>query len=133
MEGERLTLGALLAQAEAAVPRIAPAEAAARARAGALVVDVREAPELEAGMVAGALHVPRGMIEFCADPASDFYLPAFRFERPVILYCGIGERSALAGFTLRAMGYAETYNLVSFDAWLRAGLPVAPPPDPAQP
>lgn len=123
-----LTLRALLDAAEAVVPRVAPRDAAALAAEGALVVDVREASELEAGMVAGALHVPRGMVEFCADPASPFYLDAFRRDRTVILYCGIGERSALAGKTLLDMGYARALNLVSFDAWLLAGLPVSPPP-----
>jgi rhodanese-related sulfurtransferase len=124
----RLTLAALLAEAEAAVPRVDPSDAAALRAEGALVVDLRETPELEAGIVAGALHVPRGMIEFCADPASDFYLPEFRFDRPVVLYCGLGERSALAGKTLLDMGYARVFNLASFDAWLLAGLPVVRPP-----
>jgi rhodanese-related sulfurtransferase len=125
----RRTLAEMLAEAEAVVPRLAPADAAAWVEAkGALVVDVREAPELETGMIAGALHVPRGMLEFCADPASDHHEPAFRFERPVLLYCGIGDRSALAGLALRAMGYRDVANLDSFDGWLRAGLPVAPPP-----
>jgi rhodanese-related sulfurtransferase len=121
-----LTLRAMLAEAEARLTRITPEEAARRQAAGGLIVDVREAPELEAGMIAGALHVPRGMLEFCADPASDFYLPDFRFERPTVVYCGIGERSALAGLTLLQMGYRDVANLPSFDAWLFAGLPVAP-------
>ncbi|CAN5751085.1 rhodanese-like domain-containing protein [soil metagenome] len=101
--------------------------------AGALLVDVREAPELEAGMAAGALHVPRGMLEFCADPASDFHLPDFRPDRAVVLYCGLGERSALAAATLLDMGYGEAVNLGSFEDWLRAGLPIAGPPrDPGE-
>lgn len=121
-----LTLRAMLAEAAARLPRITPQEAARRQAEGGLIVDVREAPELEAGMIAGALHVPRGMLEFCADPASDFHLPDFRFERPVVVYCGIGERSALAGLTLIEMGYRDVANLPSFDSWLLAGLPVAP-------
>jgi rhodanese-related sulfurtransferase len=125
----RRTLADLLAEAEAVVPRLDPVEAAAWIEAtGALVVDVREAPELEGGMIAGAVHVSRGMLEFCADPASDFHLPAFRFDRAVLLYCGIGERSALAGRTLREMGYPRVASLDSFDGWLRARLPVASPP-----
>ncbi len=117
----------MVAEAEALVPRISPAEATALQMAGALVVDVREAPEIEAGMIPGALHVPRGMLEFCADPESDFHLPAFRFDRPVVLYCGIGERSALAGRTLLEMGYTRVLNLPSFDEWVLEGRPVAAP------
>ena len=125
----RRTLAAMLAEAETVVPRLRAAEAAAWIDANAaLVVDVREAPELEAGMIAGALHVPRGMLEFCADPASDYHLPAFRVDRAVLVYCGIGDRSALAGRTLREMGYPRVANLDSFDGWVRAGLPIAPPP-----
>jgi rhodanese-related sulfurtransferase len=120
----------MLEEAEAAVARLSAAEAAAWRARGALLVDVREAPELEAGMIAGALHVPRGMLEFCADPDSDFFLDAFRRDRPVVVYCGAGERSALAGKTLLDMGYARVGNLPSFDDWLRAGLPISPPPDP---
>jgi rhodanese-related sulfurtransferase len=123
------TLAAMLAEAAAAVPRLAPADAAAWiAETGALVVDVREAPELESGMIAGAIHVPRGMLEFCADPRCDFHLPAFRFDRAMLLYCGIGERSALAARTLLEMGYSRVANLDGFDGWLRAGLPVVAPP-----
>jgi rhodanese-related sulfurtransferase len=124
----RRTLAEMLADAEAVVPRLAPRAAADWIEErGALVVDVRETPELDTGMIAGALHIPRGMLEFCADPASDYHEPALRFERPLLLYCGIGDRSALAGLTLRAMGYREVANLDSFEGWLRAGLPVVAP------
>jgi rhodanese-related sulfurtransferase len=122
------TLHAMLKEAEAAVPRLAPHEAASWQAAGGLVVDVREARELAGGMVAGALHVPRGMLEFCADPDSAFYLDPFRRDRPVVVYCGIGERSALAAKTLLDMGYHRVANLPSFDDWVLAGLPVMPPP-----
>ena len=65
------TLKDMMAAANAAVPKVTPEEARALMARGALVVDVRDAPEVEkTGKVAGALHVSRGMLEFRADPAS---------------------------------------------------------------
>ena len=88
----------MLAAANAAVPRIGREEAAALMADGkALVVDVRDAPELQAGgKVAGAKHVSRGMLEFRADPDSPYHDPDFARDRTVILYCASGGRSALA-------------------------------------
>ncbi|AMM26323.1 rhodanese-like domain-containing protein [Variovorax sp. PAMC 28711] len=113
----------LLAAAEAAVPRISP-EAARRqvAEHDALIVDVREADELaERGKVEGAVHVPRGLLEFRADPDSPLHDPEFRRDRTVILYCAVGGRSALAGMALQAMGYSSVFNLGSFPDWVDSG------------
>src|SRR3546814_9091152 len=89
----------LLAAANAEVPKIDREEAERRIRDGsALVVDVRDAPEVEAsGKVAGAIHVSRGMLEFRADPESPYHDDAFSKDKAVILYCASGGRSALAG------------------------------------
>ena len=96
----------MLAAANAAVPRIGREEAAALIAGGkALVVDVRDAPELQAGgKVAGAVNVSRGMLEFRADPASPYHDAAFDPARTIILYCASGGRSALAGKTLQGHG-----------------------------
>jgi rhodanese-related sulfurtransferase len=97
----------------------------------ALVVDVRDAPEVEqTGKVAGALHVSRGMLEFRADPASPFHDKAFDPGRPVILYCASGGRSALAGKALADLGYARVYNLGAFKDWAEAGGAIDHPIDP---
>src|SRR5574341_292144 len=79
----------LLAAANSAVPRISPEEARTLAANGkALIVDVRDAPELAAGgKVPGAVHVSRGMLEFRADPESPYHNPEFARDRTVILYC----------------------------------------------
>ena len=113
----------VLAAANAAVPRIGREEAAALMADGkALVVDVRDAPELQAGgKVAGAKHVSRGMLEFRADPDSPYHDPDFDRDRTVILYCASGGRSALAGKALQELGYQDVRNLGAFKDWAEGG------------
>jgi rhodanese-related sulfurtransferase len=113
----------LLAAANAAVPRIDRDEAAAMIAGGkALVVDVRDGPELQAGgKVAGAKHVSRGMLEFRADPESPYHDPDFDRDRTVILYCASGGRSALAGKALKDLGYRDVRNLGAFKDWAEGG------------
>ena len=117
-----------LAAANAAVPRISQADAARLIADGkALVVDVRDAPELAAaGKVKGAVHVSRGMLEFRADPESPYHDPAFDRDRTVILYCASGGRSALAGQALQELGYRDVRNLGAFKEWVEAGGAVEP-------
>ena len=109
--------------ANAAVPRIASAEAQAMmAKGNTLMVDVRDAPELEkSGKIAGALHVSRGMLEFRADPDSPYYDKHFERDKTLILYCGSGGRAALAGKMLKDMGYERVYNLGAFNDWAEGG------------
>ncbi len=122
----------LLAAADAAVPRISPAQAQAMAASGAaLVVDVRDAPEVEkSGKAAGAMHVSRGMLEFRADPDSPYHDKNFRKDRPIILYCASGGRSALSGKLLKDLGYAEVYNLGAFKDWVDNGGAIDKPIEP---
>ena len=122
----------LLEAAHAAVPRITPAEAQRMIATGrAIVVDVRDAPEVEkSGKVAGALHVSRGMLEFRADPDSPYHDKHFSRERPVILYCASGGRAALSGKALKDMGYAEVYNLGGFNDWVSNGGEIDRPIEP---
>ncbi len=118
----------LLAAANAAVPRIAPA--AARdlvAKGGALLVDVRDGTEVaKSGKLQGAVTVSRGLLEFRADPESPAHDAAFRRDRPVILYCASGGRSALAGKTLHDMGFTQVHNLGGFKEAVEAGLQTEP-------
>lgn len=122
----------LMAAANAVVPRITPAEAQRMiASGGAIVVDVRDAPEVEkSGKVAGALHVSRGMLEFRADPDSPYHDKHFSRDRPVIVYCASGGRSALSGKALKDLGYTEVYNLGSFNDWVSNGGDVDKPIEP---
>ena len=117
------TVQAMLAEAEAAVPRISPEEAKGLlGRSDVLFLDVREPPEVAAsGKVRGAVAVPRGLVEFRADPASPMHDPAFDRAKTVVTYCASGGRAALVGKTLKDMGYANVRNLGGFKGWLDAG------------
>ena len=98
--------------------------------ADALVVDVRDAPEVEkTGKIAGAHHVSRGMLEFRADAATPYHDPEFRKDRHILLYCASGGRSALSGKVLQEMGYQRVYNLGAFKDWAEAGGEVEGPLD----
>ena len=114
--------------ANAAVPRISADEARSLvAERDALLLDVRDPAEVAAsGKLAGAVNVPRGMLEFRADPDSPAHLADFRKDRPVVVYCASGGRSALAGQTLQAMGYGEVRNLGGFKDASAAGYEVEP-------
>ncbi len=114
---------AMLAAANAAVPRVTPQEAQALLAGGnVLVVDVRDAPEVAAsGRIAGALNVSRGMLEFRADPESPYHDKTFAKDKTVLLYCASGGRSALAGKALIELGYADVRNLGAFKDWAEAG------------
>lgn len=113
----------MLAAANASVPRISHEEATALvAQGNALVLDVRDPPELAAdGKIAGAVNVSRGMLEFRADPESPYHDTAFDRNRTVILYCASGGRSALAGKSLQDLGYRDVRNLGAFKEWVENG------------
>lgn len=113
----------LVAAANAAVPKISADEARKLvSEEDALVVDVRDAPELQAsGKIKDAVHVSRGMLEFRADEETPYYNEAFRKDRPIILYCASGGRSALGGKALKDMGYERVYNLGAFKDWAEGG------------
>jgi rhodanese-related sulfurtransferase len=113
----------LLAEAAASVPKISPQDAAALIAGGdVLVVDVRDGIEVQStGKVQGAKHVPRGMLEFRADPDSPYYDSAFNRDKTVLVYCASGGRSALAGKTLHDLGYKDVRNLGSFKEWAESG------------
>jgi rhodanese-related sulfurtransferase len=117
------TVQAMLAEAEAAVRRISPDEAKGLlGRADVLFLDVREPTEVVAsGKVRGAVAVPRGLVEFRADPASPMHDAAFDRAKTVVTYCASGGRAALVGKTLKDMGYANVRNLGGFKGWLDSG------------
>ena len=126
------TVKQLLESANAAVPRVTPAEAREMmAKGNTLVLDVRDAPELaQSGKVAGALHVSRGMLEFRADPDSPYHDKNLSRDKTVIVYCASGGRSALSGKLLKDMGYLHVYNLGAFKDWAESGGAVEGPAKP---
>jgi len=88
-------------------------------------VDIRDIRELEReGMIPGAFHAPRGMLEFWVDPESPYYKPIFGEGKRLILYCASAWRSALATETLQRMGVPNVSHLEGgFSAWKKAQLP----------
>lgn len=121
----------MIEAANQAVPRVSPAEAKELIAQGALVVDVRDAPEVEkSGKVTGAVHVSRGMLEFRADPESPYHDKKFDRAKPVIVYCASGGRSALSGKTLKELGYEKVYNLGAFKDWAESGGEIDQPIEP---
>jgi len=119
------TVDELVGAAKAAVESIPPNDAADEAAAGkAVFLDVREPVEWE-HHIEGAVQVPRGLLEFIADPASPKHKPELDPAGRVIVYCRSGSRAALACVTLKDMGFANVANLEGgFGAWQEAGLPV---------
>jgi rhodanese-related sulfurtransferase len=118
----------LLAEANSTVPKLSPAEAAEKMRAsGVLVVDVRDPTEVQqTGKLKGALNVSRGMLEFRADPESQYHNPAFQKDKTILLHCASGGRSALAGKTLQDMGYTAVFNIGGFKDLAAAGIATEP-------
>jgi rhodanese-related sulfurtransferase len=118
-----ISIKQMMEAANAVVPRITPAQAQEMiAKGNTLVVDVRDAPEVEkSGKVAGALHVSRGMLEFRADPESPYHDRNFANDKTLILYCASGGRSALGGKVLKDLGYDRVYNLGAFKDWAESG------------
>ncbi|MBB5051376.1 rhodanese-related sulfurtransferase [Afipia massiliensis] len=113
----------LMAEANAAVPKITPAETREMiAKGNTLVVDVRDAHEVEkSGKIAGAVNVSRGMLEFRADPESPYHDKNFAKDKTVIVYCASGGRSALSGKALKDLGYGEVFNAGAFKDWAESG------------
>ena len=118
----------MLAEANAAVPRVQPAEARQLiGRGNVLIVDVRDPSEVQAsGKIKGAVNVSRGMLEFRADPESPYHNPAFQKDKTVLVYCASGGRSALVGKTLKDFGYGAVYNIGGFKELADAGLETEP-------
>jgi rhodanese-related sulfurtransferase len=113
----------LMATANAAVPKIGIDDAKKLiSDQNAVVIDVRDAPEVQvSGKVKGALNISRGMLEFRADAETPYHNPELRKDRPVIVYCASGGRSALSGKVLKDMGYEQVYNLGAFKDWAEGG------------
>lgn len=118
-----LTVQKMLAEAEAAVPRITVDEAKALVgRADVVFLDVREPAEVAAsGKLPGAVAIPRGLVEFRVDPASPAHDKNFDQSKTVVAYCASGGRSALVLKTLKDMGYDKVRNLGTFKSWAEAG------------
>lgn len=121
----------LLAEANARVESLAPDEAQGLLEhPDVQFIDLRDVRELEReGMLPGAFHAPRGMLEFWVDPDSPYYKPVFGSDKRFVLYCQSGWRSALAAATLLDMGMQRIAHVAGgFNAWRQIGGPVVPRP-----
>lgn len=119
----------LIADARTQIENLPAAEMARALEApDVLLVDLREPGErVQHGTIAGALAAPRGMLESYADPATRTHKKEFDPSRRILLYCASGGRSALAGATLKRLGFARVAHLDGgFKAWKEAGREIVP-------
>lgn len=112
--------------ANATVPKMDVKDAIAKHAAGeGTFIDVRDSSDIaKSGTIKGAHRIPRGMIEFRADPEmKDFHNPVMQKDAELYLICGAGGQAALSGKTLQDMGYTNVTNIGGFPAWKDAGGP----------
>jgi rhodanese-related sulfurtransferase len=122
-----MTAEQLLAAARARLERLTPEEAHAAARTGALIIDIRSEVQRERdGVVPGARHIARNVLEWRCDPASLWRDPKVAdFRGAVIVMCDEGYQSSLAAATLQQLGHVGATDVIGgFQAWKTSGLPV---------
>ena len=112
-----------LAEANAVVERITTEKALeAYAQDGAVFVDVRDGTDIaKTGTVKGALKINRGFLEFAADDSTPHHNSALQKDVHIYVMCAVGGQAALAGKTLKDMGYENVYNIGGFGDWKAAG------------
>lgn len=122
--------GAMVTEAKSRVQNLSVDQVADELQTGATLVDLRESEERQRdGAIPGAVHAPRGMLEFYADPTSPYHRPEFVPDKRMILHCASGGRSALAADTLQQMGYRNVAHLDGgIKAWKAQGRPTTPAP-----
>jgi rhodanese-related sulfurtransferase len=121
-------IDALLEAARARIRRFAPGDVPG----SAVVVDVRCADaRARDGVVPGALHIPRTVLEWRVDPTSSWRTPQLRGGEQLVLMCDHGYSSSLAAAALLDLGVDAGDMIGGFEAWLAAGLPVVAAREPA--
>ena len=120
----------LIEEADAKSRGISQEEAQARLGDPSTVfVDIRDVRELERdGMIPGAFHAPRGMLEFWVDPESPYYKPIFTEDKTYVLYCAADWRATLSAALLSEMGLNVVHLQGGFGEWKKAGRPHGPRP-----
>jgi len=117
----------LVAEANAQIKTVPTREAIGLiGKPDVVFVDIRDVRELEReGTLPGAVHAPRGMLEFWVDPDSPYYKPVFGEDKRYLLYCASAWRSALATKALQDMGMSNVAHIEGgFTGWKAAGGPV---------
>ena len=112
-----------LAEANAVVPRISSTDGIARYDAGnSLFIDVRDSSDIaKSGTIAGAIRIPRGFLEFAADKDLPSFNANLSKDADIVLVCAAGGQAALAGKTLKDMGYDNVYTVGGITDWVAAG------------
>jgi rhodanese-related sulfurtransferase len=126
VHGGRTTIDRLLEEARRELDRLSPRDAAAAAREGAILIDIRsDSQRARDGAVPGARFIARNVLEWRLDPASAHRDPeCARRDVRLILMCNEGYQSSLAAATLRRFGLDATDVIGGFQAWRRDGLRV---------
>jgi rhodanese-related sulfurtransferase len=121
------TIDTLLAAARARIRRYEPAEALAATEDGAVLIDIRSTEaRLRHGVVPGAVHIPRTVLEWRLDPTSMWRNEHVDARRALIVLCDHGYSSSLAAAGLLDLGLTGAGDVVGgFEAWAAAGLPTA--------
>jgi rhodanese-related sulfurtransferase len=122
---EPTTVEQLLAEARARLHRLSPEEAHAAVRAGAVLIDIRsESQRQRDGVIPGAKFIPRNVLEWRCDPASDWRDDDVVGQRLIVM-CNEGYQSSLVAATLQQLGHADATDLIGgFQSWRHAGLEV---------
>ena len=112
-----------LEEANASVPRISAEEAIAKHKSGGgTYIDVRDSGDIaKSGTIKGAHRIARGFMEFAADSEMQFHNPVLQKDADLYLVCGAGGQAALAGKTLKDMGYQNVTNIGGIGDWKEAG------------
>lgn len=120
------TVKEMVSDARTRIENLSPEQVEEEVRRGALLVDIRESEERsEQGAIPGAVHYPRGMLEFWADPSSPYHKQDFDPKRRIVLHCAAGGRSSLAADTLQKLGYGNVAHMDGgFERWKKEGRPV---------
>jgi rhodanese-related sulfurtransferase len=121
---EPMSVKDMVADARTRIRGLSMEEAQREIEAGeAIIVDIRDVRERwREGTIPGAKHVPRGMLEFWADPQSEYHKRYMNPQKRTIVYCAGGLRSSLAADVLQKMGYQDVAHLeIGFDDWKQAG------------
>ena len=91
-----------------------------------IFIDVRDSADIaKTGTILGGLTIPRGLIEFVADEATPLYNKILQKDVEIILICGVGGQAALAGKTLKEMGYSNVLNVGGIGDWEKNGGPMS--------
>ncbi|MBA3433377.1 MAG: rhodanese-like domain-containing protein [Actinobacteria bacterium] len=127
----RRTLEELVADANARIQRVEPADAFAAVERGALLIDIRsDSDRKRDGIVPGSLHIPRTVLEWRVDPDGDLRNPHVEgVDQQILLFCDQGYSSVFAAAMLVDLGFTRAGDVVGgFMAWRDAGLPTKPAP-----